>query len=195
MHAPPAGRPGARASRIPRMNLHADSLPVLCLLLFADGATFSFATTPLLLQYGKHHEPWQVSLFGGLASASGNVVQLLILRWLLGTSQPWMKRFAPSREKLDQALRSYPSTLFLALFWARLTPLPDAPLKLVAAAIRYSPFRYGLAVYLGAIPYYFLLALAGQKFRIPGWVLAAAVVALALGVAFDQWRRRRTAPK
>jgi len=175
------------------MSLNPESLVVLCLLMVVDGATFSFATTPLLLQYGKFHEPWQVAVFGGAASAAGNIVQLLVLRWLLGASQPWMKRFAPSREKLDAALKSYPSTLFLALVWARLTPLPDAPLKLVAAAIRYSPLRYGLAVYLGAIPYYFLLALAGQKFKIPGWVLALAVVVLALGVGLDQWRRRLAA--
>jgi uncharacterized membrane protein YdjX (TVP38/TMEM64 family) len=168
-----------------------DSLWVLCLLLFLDGATFAIFTTVLLLQYGKLHAPWQVALFGGLASAGGSVVQLLVLRWLLGASQPWMRRLAPSREKLDAALRSYPSTLFLALVWARLTPLPDAPLKLVAAAIRYSPLRYGIAVYLGALPYYYVLALLGQKFRIPGWVLAIAVVVLAAGLALDLWRRRR----
>ena len=171
--------------------MNPDSLAALCLLMFADGATFSFATTLLLLQYGKFHEPWMVAVFGGLASAAGNIVQLLILRWLLGASQPWMKRFAPSREKLDAALKSYPSTMFLALFWARLTPLPDAPLKLVAAAIRYSPLRYGIAVYLGAIPYYYLLAMVGRAFKVPGWVLVLAVLVLALGVAFDFWRRRR----
>ena len=169
----------------------ATSLPFLCVLLFFDGATFSFATTFLLLQYGKLHEPWEVAVFGGLASAAGGVLQLLILRWVLGDSQPWMRRFAPSRERLEQAVRSYPSTMFLALFWARLTPLPDAPLKLAAAATRYAPWRYGIAIYLGAIPYYFLLALAGQKFRIPGWLLVLAAVVLVLGFAFDFWRRRR----
>lgn len=175
------------------MNLNPESLAVLCGLLVVDGATFSFATTPLLLQYGKFHEPWKVAVFGGFASAAGGIVQLLVLRWLLGASQPWMKRFAPSREKLDTALRSYPSTLFLGLVWARLTPLPDAPLKLVAAAIGYSPLRYGLAIYLGAIPYYYLLALAGQKFKIPGWVLVVAVAVIALGVGFDFLRRRKAA--
>ena len=171
--------------------MNPESLLLLCLLLFADGATFAIFTTPLLLQYGKYHAPWQVAVFGGAFSAAGSVVQLLLLRWVLGASQPWMKRFAPSREKLDAALRSYPSTLFLALVWARLTPLPDAPLKLVAAAIRYSPLRYGVAVYLGAIPYYFLLALAGSKFKIPGWVIVLATVVIALGAGFDFWRRRR----
>ena len=177
------------------MSLNPESLVVLCLLLFADGATFSFATTPLLLQYGKLHEPWQVAVFGGAASATGGILQLLVLRWALGASQPWMKRFAPSREKLDAALKSYPSTLFLGLVWARLTPLPDAPLKLVAAAIRYSPLKYGIAIYLGAIPYYYLLALAGQRFKIPGWVLVVAMVVIAAGVGVDFLRRRSSASR
>ena len=175
--------------------MHAESLPFFCLLLFFDGATFSFATTFLLLQYGKLHAPWMVAVFGGLASAGGGVLQLLLLRWLLRESQPWMKRFAPSREKLEAAVRSYPSTMFLALLWARLTPLPDAPLKLAAAATGYSPLRYGIAIYLGAIPYYFLLAQVGALFKLPGWVLAVAAGVLVLGFGFDFWRRRRARAK
>lgn len=171
--------------------MHVESLPFLCLLLFVDGATFSFATTFLLIQYGRLQAPWQVAVIGGFASALGGVVQLILLRWLLGESQPWMKRFAPSREKLDQAVRGYPSTMFLALFWARLTPLPDAPLKLAAAATGYAAWKYGIAIYLGAVPYYFLLALAGSKLKIPGWVLVVAAGVLVLGFAFDFWRRRR----
>ena len=171
--------------------MSADTLWVLCLLLFVDGATFAFATTPLLLQSGKHHDPWVIAVVGGFASSAGSVIQLLILRWLLGESQPWMRRFAPSREKLDQALANYPSTMFLALFWARLTPLPDAPLKLVAAAIRYPALRYGIAIYLGAMPYYYVLALVGRAVKIPGWVLGLAAAVLAIGVLVDQLRRRR----
>lgn len=175
--------------------MNVESLPFLCLLLFADAASFSFFTTFLLLHYGQHHAPWMVAVFGGLASAAGGVLQLLGLRWLLGSSQPWMKRLAPSRDKLDQAVKNYPSAMFLALFWARLTPLPDAPLKLAAAAIRYSPLRYMIAIYLGAIPYYFLLAYAGSRFHVPGWVLIAAAGVLALGIGIDVLRRRRAARK
>ncbi len=171
----------------------AEALWVLCVLLFVDGATFAFATTPLLLEYGKFHPPWQVAIFGGIASAAGSVVQLAILRWLLHAQRPWMRRLAPTRDRIESALRAYPSTMFLALVWARLTPLPDAPLKLVAAAVGYPSLRYGLAVLIGALPYYFLLALIGEKLRIPGWVLAVAAAVIAAGVAADLWRRRKVA--
>jgi len=174
--------------------MSAESLLTLCLLLFLDGATFAFATTPLLLQYGKFHEPWVVATAGGAASAAGSAVQLLALRWLLAATQPWMKRFVPSRERLEAALARYPSASFLALVVARATPLPDAPLKLVAAVVRYPILRYGLAIFLGALPYYYALAWIGRAVRIPTWIIVAAVVVLAVGVVVDRMRNaRRTA--
>lgn len=168
-----------------------ESLWFLCVLLFVDGATFAFATTPLLLQYAKHNPAWAVALAGGAASALGSAVQLLLLRWLLAAKQPWMSRFTPSRGKLEAALKSNPSASFLAIMLARATPLPDAPLKLVAAAAGYPIPRYFLAIFLGALPYYYALALIGEKFRFPGWVLVVAVAAILLGVALDHLRRRR----
>lgn len=168
-----------------------DSLLVLCLLLFVDGATFAFFTTPLLLHYGRFHVPWHVALAGGASSALGSVAQLLLLRWALASDHPWMSRFAPSREKLAAATARYPSATFVALLVARATPLPDAPLKLAAAAVGYPLALYGLAIFLGAMPYYFALALIGNKVKIPTWVIVAAAAAIVIGALVDAWRRRR----
>ena len=167
---------------------------MLCLLLFLDGATFAFFTTMLLLHYGHVYPPWQVAVFGGAASAAGSVVQLLMLRWAMASGHPWMKRFAPSQEKLTATLARYPAASFMALMVARATPLPDAPLKLVAAAVRYPPLLYGLAILIGALPYYYALAWVGSAVRIPPWILFGAGVVIVLGALFDQWRKRRRRP-
>ena len=170
-----------------------DSLLWLCVLLFVDGATLAAFSTVLLLHYGSRFEPWQVAVAGGAASALGSSVQLLILRWALSTDHRWMHRWAPSREKLDRALRDYPSASFLAIAVARATPLPDAPLKIVAAFLRYSVVRYGLASFLGSMPYFFALALIGSKVKIPVPVLVGAAVLVVVGFAVDRWRRSRKA--
>jgi uncharacterized membrane protein YdjX (TVP38/TMEM64 family) len=109
----------------------------------------------------------------------------------LHSGQPWMQRFAPSRARVDKALADYPSASFLALLVARATPLPDAPLKLVAAVAGYPIRLYVLATFLGTLPYFAVLALLGQKFHLPWWVLAGALVLVVLGVGIDALRRRR----
>lgn len=168
-----------------------DSLWVMCLLLLVDGSTFSFATTPLILHYGKiHSEPTWIALLGGASSAVGSTIQLLILRRLLASSHPYMRRFAPSRHKVESAIHRFPAASFAALVLARATPLPDAPLKLVAAAGGYPAGRYALAIFLGALPYYFALAIAGRKFQPPTWVIFAATAVIAIGVIVDRLRRR-----
>jgi len=170
-----------------------ESLWMLCLLLFLDGATTAAFTTPLLLVYAKRFEPWQVALAGGAASAAGSVLQLAVFRWMLGHERPWMRRFLPSKQKLEQTLGRYPSASFLAIAIARATPLPDAPLKLVAAVVRYPLARYFAAVLTGALPYYYLLAWAGHELPIPPWAIAGLAGAIVLGFVVDQLRKRRDA--
>jgi uncharacterized membrane protein YdjX (TVP38/TMEM64 family) len=163
---------------------------LVCLLLFVDGATFSFLTTPLVFMAGQQHAPWQVAVFGGLSSAAGSAVQFAALRWILSSGHRWTRRFAPSRERLEATLRAYPSASFMAIVLARALPLPDAPIKLVAAALEYPVPRYGLAILIGALPYYYALAFAGNRIAIPGWVVAAALGVIALAFVLDRLRRR-----
>ena len=177
------------------------SLWVYCLALFVDGATFSFATTLLIILYAQHHGPWELALAGSLASALGSACQFYVLRLMLDSGHRWLHRFAPSREKLAAALSGNPSASFLAIMLARATPMPDAPLKLVAAAGRYPVRLYAAAILLGALPYYFVLALLARKaadlarqFKVPWWVVVAAFALVGLGLVADHLRRRRKAP-
>jgi uncharacterized membrane protein YdjX (TVP38/TMEM64 family) len=167
------------------------SLWMMCLLLFAEGGSLSFLTTPTLLYYGKFHDAWLVGLLGSAASAAGSAAQLLLLRWALSSRHTWMRRITPSREKVEAAVRHYPSASFMALLLARATPLPDAPLKLVAAVVEYSVTLYTLAVFLGALPYFYVLARLGREFKVPTWILLAAAGVIALGFAIDRLRSRK----
>jgi uncharacterized membrane protein YdjX (TVP38/TMEM64 family) len=165
-------------------------LPMLCVLLFLDNATLAAFSTPLLLAYAPRFEPWQVGLFGAAAAGAGSTIQLLLFRWILASDWPWARRFAPSRERVEKALAASPSASFMAILLARATPLPDAPIKLVAAAGRYPLPRYFLAVMFGGIPYFALLAWLGHEFPIPPWVLLVLVVLVALGFVVERWRKR-----
>ena len=172
------------------------SLWLMVLVLFAEAGSLSFLTTPTLLYYGKFHTPWVVGLLGSVASAAGSALQLWLLRWALSDRHGWMRRWAPSREKVEQAVRKFPSASFMALLLARATPIPDAPLKIVAAVVEYPILLYTLAVFLGSLPYFYVLALVGKEVHVPNWILAAAILVIALGFAVDRVRaaqRRRSA--
>jgi len=175
------------------------SLWVFSLALFVDGATFAFATTLLIILYAPHHGPWELAVAGSLASALGSALQFQVLRLMLDSGHRWLHRFAPSREKLAAAVGKNPSASFLTILVARATPLPDAPVKLVAAAGRYPVHLYALAILLGALPYYFVLAFLARKaaalareFKVPWWVVAAAFALVGLGLVLDHLRRRRS---
>ena len=167
-----------------------DSLLVLCVLLFLDNATLAAFTTPLLLAYAPRFEPWQVGVFGALSAGLGSTVQLMLFRWVLSSDWPWVRRFAPGRSKVEDALKRSPSATFAAIVIARATPLPDGPVKLVVAAGRYPLPLYLLAVVLGGIPYFALLAWLGHEFPIPRWALLALVAVIVLVFAFERWRNR-----
>lgn len=171
------------------------SLPTLLALLFVDNATLAVASTPLLLAYAPHFAPWQVGLFGAIAAGLGSTVQMLLFRALVHSDAPFMRRFAPSREQISRALASAPSTLFIAILLARATPLPDAPIKLVAAAGRYPLPLYFLAVFLGGVPYFALLAWLGHEFPVPPWALLVLVVLVAAVFLFERWRTRGRTPR
>jgi uncharacterized membrane protein YdjX (TVP38/TMEM64 family) len=131
-----------------------------------------------------------VGVFGAASAGAGSTVQLLLFRWLLGTDWAWVKRFAPSRDRVEKALAASPHASFFAILLARATPLPDGPIKLVAAAGRYPLPRYFVAVLLGGIPYFALLAWLGHEFPVPPWVLLALVVVVVLVFLFERWRKR-----
>ena len=85
-----------------------ESLWFLCLLLFVDGATIAATSTVLVLTYGRYHPAWLLAITGAFASALGGGVQLAILKWALHTKQPWMHRFAPSRERIEPDRVTHP---------------------------------------------------------------------------------------
>lgn len=174
-----------------------DSTPLWLLLvgLFLDGATVGLFTPFLLFGAGKTVAPVVVAVAGGAASAAGSMLQLGALRWLLAEERPWLGvRWHELRQRLAAALQRYRSASFLALVLMRATPLPDLPIKLVAAAGGYPIPRYGLAVYLGSLPYYYLLAKAGEWAQVPTWVVVAAAILVGAVAAGERlWRRRRRA--
>jgi uncharacterized membrane protein YdjX (TVP38/TMEM64 family) len=60
---------------------------------------------------------------------------------------------------------------FFTNFFVAATPLPFTVIRILTLLSGYSKWKYAVAVTLGRIPRYFLLAYFGKVFQIPDWIL------------------------
>jgi membrane protein YqaA with SNARE-associated domain len=163
-----------------------DQLPFYFAYLFVDALLLPLASTVYVIYMGERHAPFLVAVLGAFATALGSIGQYLLVRWILRhkrASGGWIGR---QRERLEHAIQGSSHATFWALFVIYATPLGAGPLRLIAAAGGYSLWRFALAILLGCLPYYYVLARVGEAVRFPAWVYACAGGAfLAIGLA--QW--------
>jgi uncharacterized membrane protein YdjX (TVP38/TMEM64 family) len=158
--------------------------------LFVDALAFPLASTVYVAYFGTHHAAAWTALIGALGTTLGSVVQYVVVRGLVTRPRHlpgWLVRW---RDRIEKGIAGTTNATFWALFVIYATPLGAGPLRLVAAAGGFPLGRFALAIFLGCVPYYFALAWFGHSVHLPGWVYAAAVLAL-LGLGAAQWLSRR----
>lgn len=167
-----------------------DQLWFFLLYTFVDALFLPLASTVYVAYLGQKHAPWLVALIGAFGTTAGSVGQYLIVRAILARASrlpEWLKRW---RTRLESLVQTSNHATFWTLFVIYATPLGAGPLRLIAAAAGYSLWRFALAIGLGCLPYYFVLALFGRAVRLPFWVYVAAALAI-VGVGLAQWMARR----
>jgi len=162
------------------------------LYLFVDALFFPLASTVYVAYFGARHDPWLACSLGALATTLGSLAQYGAVRWIVTRPSGlpgWLVRM---RNRVEETLAGSHHATFWALFVIYATPLGAGPLRLVAAAGGFPLWKFGLAIFLGCLPYYFALAWFGHAVHLPAWVYAAAIIALlALGAAQFLARRAR----
>lgn len=170
-----------------------DHLAVYALYLFVDALALPLASTVYVAYLGTRHEPLLVAGLGALATTAGSIAQYLAVRWLLAHPRlqwPWLAR---GRAAIVSAVGRAGHATFWALFVIYATPLGAGPLRLVAAAGGYPLPRFALAILLGCLPYYALVATLGRAVRLPAWVYGALLAGsiAATGLVWLGRRARR----
>jgi uncharacterized membrane protein YdjX (TVP38/TMEM64 family) len=152
--------------------------------LFVDALALPIASTVYVAYAGTKHPPLLVAVLGAMATTLGSLAQYQVVRWIVTRPSGlpgWLVRL---RGRIEGALTGSSNATFWALFVIYATPLGAGPLRLVAAAGGYAPWKFALAIFLGCLPYYFALAWFGHAVKLPAWVYACAIVAVfALGLA------------
>ena len=167
-----------------------DSLAFFALYLFVDALAFPIASTVYVAYMGERHPPILVASIGALSTTAGSIGQYLVVRWLLAHPALQWRWLVRLRERIVGAIAHAGSATFWTLFVIYATPLGAGPLRLVAAAGGYSLLKFALAIGLGCLPFYTVVAWLGRAVKLPAWAYAVIILAAVSGTALLALRRR-----
>lgn len=165
---------------------------LLPLLLFAGAFLSNIAIAvvphePIVIWFGGALGWWITALVATL----GTVAACWVDHRLIFPGLRQLLRREASAAALQRPLRWFNRAPFLTVALSGLTPLPFWPFKVLAFAAGYPLARYLLAVALGRLPRYLLLAWIGRTFSFPSWAISLLCLAL-LGLGFSRSRSRRS---
>ena len=147
------------------------------------------ANEPMLLATAKTYPPLMVAVAG----TAGCLVAILLDYALIG----WLVNHRLVRSEIEDssgfrtAQRLFGRAPIFLIVGSALLPVPFYPVKILAIARDYPVSRFCLALVLGRLPRFYLIALGGQKIQAPNSALASAGVALALMAGWGVWRTYR----
>lgn len=134
---------------------------------------------PATMIIAKVAPPWEIALLGSLAAAVAAVFDYFFVRRVFRIAALDRLRAHRLFSRVESLAKVAP---FLTIFFFAALPLPFAIPRVMMPITGYSFPRYVLATGLGRLPRIYVLALFGQLFDIPNWVLGALLVgALVLG--------------
>lgn len=157
---------------------HSNSLWVLFFYCFPS--QFLLAAVPhepILLYFGKFYHPLTVALVATAGTVITEVINYSVFKYVADFKA--FKKVSRSR-LMVKSVALFKKAPFLALWVAGLTPVPYYPFRFMVVVARYPLPLFALAVFTSRLPRFFILALLGNKFDIPNWVIIALFAVLVL---------------
>jgi MoaA/NifB/PqqE/SkfB family radical SAM enzyme/membrane protein YqaA with SNARE-associated domain len=134
-----------------------------------------FPHEPVLFWYGRFLNLWSLS---AVATAGTLVSAFLDYRFFADVLNLKFSRKYKSTDLYRKGHHWFYKMPFLSLVVAGFTPIPFYPFKFMVYSSKYSMRKYLLAVAVGRFPRYYLLAMAGQVFQVPDWVIIASFLGM-----------------
>jgi len=130
---------------------------------------------PILLYYGGLYRPATVALVAVAGTVLAEMLNYSVFSFFTGTDR---YRLLRGRKTVDSIVRLFGRAPFIAILVAGFTPVPFFPVRFLVVMGNYPIMKYALGVFLSRAPRFYILALVGDTFRIPGYVLAALFAGL-----------------
>ena len=147
------------------------------------------ANEPALFAAAKVAPPAAVAVAGTLGCLVAIILDYALIGWF--TSRQFIRTELDDSRGFRAAQRFFGRAPFLLILLSALLPVPFYPVKILAIVRDYPLARFILALVLGRLPRFYLLALGGQKVQAPDSALVSAGVTLGLFAAWGVWRTVR----
>jgi len=154
--------------------------PFLALFLYSipsNSAVSVFPHEPVIVFCGSLYSPLVISLVAGAATCVAGFLDYQVFTPLLNLQALDSLKDGVVYRK---SVRYFAKMPFLIILIAGFSPIPFVPIKILAFSSRYPLRRYIAALFLARAPRYYILALIGEFFDIPNWILLA-IFALIFG--------------
>lgn len=147
------------------------------------------ANEPALFAAAKEAAPAAVALAGTLGCIVAIILDYALIGWFV--NRKLIRAEIDDSKGFRVAQRWFGKAPFLLIVLSALLPVPFFPVKILGILRDYSLTRFVLAIIIGRLPRFYLLAMAGQKVNAPGSALASAGATLALIGLWGLWRTYR----
>jgi len=132
---------------------------------------------PALIYYGGIYSPLLVATIATLAVIFIEYANYLALIPLLETEKVKIIRKSRTSQYTENWFRK---ASFLSIFGSCFLPIPFFPFRILSVTTKYSMSMYLLAILIGRMPRYFIIAKGGTMLNLPGWTCIAIMVAFPL---------------
>ena len=132
---------------------------------------------PILLYYGRYYSPLTVALVSVIGTVLAEAMNYSVFYYVSDT-----KLFEKMKQKktVRKTIELFNKAPFTTIIVAGFTPVPFFPVRFLVVMGHYSILKYMLGIFVSRAPRFYLLALIGYTFEIPGIVLIALFIVLIL---------------
>ncbi|GAB4338545.1 MAG: hypothetical protein Kow0037_22680 [Calditrichia bacterium] len=165
-------------------------LVMLFFYIIPSNSFIPFPHEPAIIYYGKIYGPWLTTLTATIPTVIACIIDYAVLMPVFTRTR--LARIKETRVYL-KTVNYYEKAPFVTNFVAALSPVPFYPVRVLSVASHYPLWKYTLAVALGRVPRYFLLAFFGAVLNIPNWVIAFFFLSLVSSAIWGKLSKRKQA--
>jgi len=147
------------------------------------------ANEPMLFATARSYPPAMVAVAGTIGCVVAIILDYALIGWLV--NQRLVRRELDESKWFRWSEKVFGRAPFLLILGSALLPVPFYPVKILAIAADYSVTRFCIALVLGRLPRFYLLALGGQKVHAPKSAYLSAAITLAVIGIWGVWRTYR----